>query len=154
MSHKVSLVLNSTCTQPRFHDNSWGKEGVCVFWGMVVPVVILACWFQHVLCWMNASNIFNIFEQTWMVSFLAKIFERTMSSWWFQPMSNWIISPSRGESYLLRKWNHHLESVQVTVFYLILLLMEEIPNNHLGCIKPCINYQPQLVIKDFFRDPH
>ena len=34
-----------------------------------------------------------------------------------------------------------------------ILLMEEIPNNHLGCIKPVvnngINYQPQLVTAGF-----
>ena len=34
-----------------------------------------------------------------------------------------------------------------------ILLMEEIPNNHLGCIKPCkwwdFNYEPQLVTAGF-----
>ena len=34
--------------------------------------------------------------------------------------------------------------------YSLILLMEEIPNKHLGCVKPCqnngINYQPQLVV--------
>ena len=37
-----------------------------------------------------------------------------------------------------------------------ILLREEIPANHLGCIKPEkneINYQPQLVFSPDFRDP-
>ena len=46
-----------------------------------------------------------------------------------------------------------LKSTSYGVKRFNLLLMEEIPNNHLGCIKPYvmdgINYQPQLVNAGF-----
>ena len=63
------------------------------------------------------------------------------------------ISESDKTSFLLRFWKQagiRDDSSSSNQFTLVIeiLLMEEIPNNHLGCIKPWnygINYQPQLV---------
>ena len=51
-------------------------------------------------------------------------------------------------------WNISKRNATVAGKLIMVLLMKEIPNNHLGCIKPWkswdINYQPQLVLSPDF----
>ena len=52
-------------------------------------------------------------------------------------------------------FSHDIVVLLVVFLIPILLLMEEIPSNHLACIKPCkyraISYQPELVSLPDFR---